>query len=97
MQTVEHCATVPVSNWKEGWISIYKVLHRGAEDALVLVALHILVDVVADSLRVAHFAQDAAVGREDTLNGVNGGVRIIAHIQRGITAEIHIPWEIATV
>ena len=43
---------------------------------LILIARHVLGDVLADALRVAHLAEHATIRTRNTLDGVDGAIRV---------------------
>ena len=53
-----------------------EILNSSLEHADVVLAGNVAVQILADTLAVAHLAEDTAVGRGDTLDGEQGAVGV---------------------
>ena len=70
--------------------SLFKVLHSGLEQLDIILAGDVFVQAGADSLAVAHLAQDSAVGGRDALNGVQGAVGVEVDIGGGVAVQVNV-------
>ena len=76
--------------WLRIVFSLLKVLDRRTEHSHVILAGNIFVKTVAYTLGVTHFADNASVGRRDTLYGKRRIVRIEVNVVSRSSAKIDI-------
>ena len=68
----------------------FEVIHAALKQLLVFVAVHVLIQVVAAALGMAHLAQHAAVRAGDALHGIVAAVGVVAHVHGGLAGQVYI-------
>ena len=69
---------------------LIKILHRSLKHTDVVFTGDITVQALADTLAVAHLAEDPAVRRGDALDGIQRAVGIEVDIGSSVAFQIHI-------
>ena len=75
-----------------------EVIHAALEQGLVLIAGHILVNIAASALAVAHLAQNASIGAGNALDRQHAAVGVIGQVHGSLAVLVHIlgsnlsPW-----
>ena len=69
---------------------LVEVFNRALEHTHIVAALYVLVETVADTLRVTHFTEDSSVGGCDTLDGEARIVGIEVDIGRGVSEKVNV-------
>ena len=60
------------------------------EQVQVALTGNVAVQILTNTLRVAHLTEDTAIGRGDAFNGPNGTIGVEVHIHGGVAGKIHI-------
>ena len=67
-----------------------EIPNRRFEQAAVVIAGNVLVEIGADAFGVAHFAEDSAVGRRDAFDREDGTVGVESQIGGRDAVQIHV-------
>ena len=71
-------------------IRLLEILNSSLEHTDIVLTGNVAVQVLTDTLTVAHLAEDTAVGAGDALNGEQGAVGVEGGIHGGLAIQIHV-------